>query len=136
MFWNKEFFFNFSKFFIVIVIWANCSELFREKKQDGLSKQNYKCPEDLFSCIKFEISSNVLISCTYSEKHCAKNFWQTCQNCTCVVQKKILRKNSCFEIFVSFLSGFLSHSALPYGRRNFANLSKHQLTCPKEHFSR
>ena len=65
-----------------------------------------------------------------------KNFGRLVKIVLVLSKKNILRKNSFFEIFVYFLSGFLSHIVLPYGRRNLANLSKHQLTCPKEHFSR
>ena len=51
-------------------------------------------------------------------------------------KKTFWGKTVFFGFFVYFLSGFLSDSAMPYGKRNLANLSKLQLTCPKEYFSR
>ena len=44
------------------------------------------------SCRKLEISPNLFIFCTYSEKLFARTFWQSCQKCTCIDHSNILRK--------------------------------------------
>ena len=90
---------NIWSFFDAPALWAECSEPFRGKKREWLSKQYSTCPEHQFFCWKFEISTIVYYSCTYCEKQFAKTFWQTCQKCTCVHHTNILRK----KVFWSFV---------------------------------
>ena len=134
VFYEKCFSLNIWSFFDAPALWAECSEPFRGIKQEWLPRQNSTCPEHQFSCWKFEISTIVYISCTYSGKQFKKMFWQTCQKCTSMHHSKIVRKTSFLEF--CFSPGILNKKIVPYGKRNSAKLSKLLFLSPEYHLSR
>ena len=70
----------------------------------------------------------------YSEKKFAKNFRQTCQKCTYIVNSNILRKSSFFKDLISFFMGLWVKFFLPYAKKSSSRLSKLILECPLQFF--
>ena len=70
----------------------------------------------------------------YSEKKFAKNFRQTCQKCTYIVNSNILRKSSFFKDLISFFMGLWVKFFVPYAKKSSSRLSKLLLECPLQLF--
>ena len=121
-------------FFFFLGFWMKKNMPYGKRNSVKLSKCHLTCPENCFSRNNIKMQ-NVFLSRTSNKKEFAKTSWLSCQKCACTVQGNILRKSSSVNICFFFFLGNWKKKIMPFGKRNYAKLSKINFTCPKDRFS-
>ena len=116
---EKRVIFSFFRSFSSLLYFERIVLSFFGKKSKRGCQNRIKSVQKNFFLVKNLKDPQMFLFPVLTAKNIGRKFFGRLVKIVLVLSKKnILRKNSFFEIFVYFFSGFLSDSVLPYGKKN------------------